>query len=203
MLDEYQRLAKRLLDLALASLGLLLCFPLMLLCAVLIRLDSPGPAIFKQQRVGENGRLFWMYKFRTMIPGAERDEHKLITYTEDGQPLFLKSAHDARVTRVGHYLRRLSLDELPQLFNVLKGEMSLVGPRPELPAVVNLYTPSQRRRLCVPPGLTGWWQIHGRSEHKDSQTEYDLYYLQNYSLWLDLKILWKTIGAVLKGTGAY
>ena len=109
-----------------------------------------------------------------------------------------------RVTRVGRYLRRSSLDELPQLWNVLRGDMSLVGPRPEMPALMELYEPGYRRRLCVPPGLTGWWQVTVRSDStKKEQAESDLYYVQNYSLWLDLKILWKTVGAVLRGNGAY
>jgi len=204
VLDEYQRLAKRLLDLAVAIPALVLSFPLMLGCAIWIRLDSPGPAIFKQQRVGENGQLFWMYKFRTMFVGAEDEEYKLITHAEDGRLLFLKRADDPRVTRAGRFLRRFSLDELPQLLNVLKAEMSLVGPRPELPALMRLYEPGQRKRLCVPPGLTGWWQINDRSDStKYSQTEHDLHYLQNYSLRLDLQILWRTIGVVLRGKGAY
>jgi len=204
VLDEYQRLAKRFLDLAVGSLSLVLCAPLLLVCAILIRLDSTGPIIFRGQRVGENGKLFWMYKLRTMIPGAQKEEQKLITYTKDGKALFRKCLDDPRVTRFGRYLRRWSLDELPQLFNVVKGEMSLVGPRPELPALIKLYGPGQMKRLCVPPGLTGWWQISDRADpERHSKGDYDLYYLQNYSLWLDLKILWRTIRVVLRGQGAY
>jgi exopolysaccharide biosynthesis polyprenyl glycosylphosphotransferase len=204
VLDEYQRLVKRVMDLLLAGLSLIVCSPLLLACAVAIRLDSPGPVFFRQERVGENGRLFWMFKFRTMVPGADKDEHKFIQHNAEGKLVFRKTADDPRVTRIGRCLRRYSLDELPQLLNVLRGEMSLVGPRPELPALMELYQTGQRKRLCVTPGLTGWWQISGRSDRdKLSQVESDLYYLQNYSLWLDLKILWKTIGVVLKGEGAY
>jgi len=204
VLDEYQRLVKRALDLVIAGLALVLASPLMLACAVLIRLDSPGPILFKQQRVGEHSKLFWIWKFRTMTPGAEQGQDELVARTKDGQWTLLKDPHDVRVTRVGRYLRRSSLDELPQLWNVLRGDMSLVGPRPEMPALMELYEPGYRRRLCVPPGLTGWWQVTVRSDStKKEQAESDLYYVQNYSLWLDLKILWKTVGAVLRGNGAY
>jgi len=204
VLSEYQRLVKRLVDIVLAGAGLIVASPLLLLCAVLIRLDSAGPILYTQQRVGQNGRLFWMYKFRTMIPGADKDEHRLIQHDDDGKLVFRKTVDDPRVTRVGRILRRFSLDELPQFLNVLKGEMSMVGPRPELPALMELYATGQRKRLCAPPGVTGWWQVSGRSDRdKRSQAESDLYYLQNYSLWLDLRILWKTIAVVLRGKGAY
>ncbi|MBI4770058.1 MAG: sugar transferase [Chloroflexi bacterium] len=180
-----------------------LAWPLMLLIGVAIRLDSPGPAIFRQLRVGENGRPFWMYKFRTMVSDAERHEPEVLL-DEHGRPRDFKHRGDTRITRVGRWLRRASLDELPQLFNVLRGEMSLVGPRPELRLIVERYEAWQRQRLAVQPGITGWWQVNGRSNlPMHLNTQYDLYYIRNYSIWLDIKILWMTLGAVLRGEGAF
>jgi lipopolysaccharide/colanic/teichoic acid biosynthesis glycosyltransferase len=148
-------------------------------------------------------KTFQMYKFRTMVTGADKLLQRVVVKTPDGK-LVHKTPHDPRVTRIGRWLRRTSLDELPQLINVIKGEMSLVGPRPELPFLVDHYEPWQRKRFAVPPGITGWWQIRGRSERPmHLHTEDDLYYIQNYSLLLDLQILWKTIGVVLSGRGAY
>ncbi len=202
-ISGFNRLVKRALDLAIASVVLVLCSPLMLAIAIAIRIDSPGPAIFKQQRVGENGRLFWIYKFRSMYVDAERRLHEVIQRDEEGRILY-KRRDDPRVTRVGRFLRRTSLDELPQLFNVVKGEMSLVGPRPELPWLVHQYESWQHKRFAVPPGITGWWQVNGRSDRAmHLHTEDDLYYIQHYSPLLDLRILWKTIGVVLRGRGAY
>jgi len=202
-LNPYQRLVKRAMDLVLGCVAFVLALPFMGLIALAIKLDSPGPAIFKQQRVGENGRLFWMFKFRTMVPDAEACLSDVIERTADGRVIH-KKHDDPRVTRVGRFLRRTSLDELPQLWNVLKGEMSLVGPRPELPWLVELYEPWQRKRFAVPQGITGWWQVNGRSDKlMHEHTEDDLYYIQNYSFFLDLQILWKTVGAVLKRTGAF
>lgn len=199
------RLVKRLFDLALSGLLLVLCLPLMLVIALLIKLDSPGPIFFRQQRAGQGGRLFWMAKFRSMVADAEKEEAELLKSTADGRKLFAKSPRDPRITRVGYVLRRASLDELPQLFNVIKGEMSLVGPRPELPWLVEQYEPWQRQRFSVPQGMTGWWQVNGRMQRATFQQrlEDDLFYTQNYSLWLDLRILWKTVKAVLRGEGAY
>jgi len=203
VIDGFDRVVKRLFDLALSTALLLLLWPLMLLIAVLIKLDSPGPALFRQQRVGENGRLFTMYKFRTMFVDAEQRIHEVLRETPDGVA-FLKRPDDPRITRLGRFLRRTSLDELPQLFNVIKGEMSLVGPRPELPLLVQHYENWQRQRFAVPPGITGWWQVSGRAERTmHLHTEDDLYYIRNYSLLLDLRILWRTIGAVLRGRGAF
>lgn len=199
------RRVKRLFDLALGVLLLVLCLPLVLVIALLIKLDSPGPIFFRQQRAGQGGRLFWMIKFRSMVAGAEKEEAELLKSTADGRKLFAKSPRDPRITRAGYILRRTSLDELPQLFNVIKGEMSLVGPRPELPWLVEQYEPWQRQRFSVPQGMTGWWQVNGRMQRATFQQrlEDDLFYTQNYSLWLDLRILWKTIKAVLRGEGAY
>lgn len=202
-LDPFQRLVKRLFDLLVASIGLILTLPFMAMVALGIKLDSPGPIIFKQERVGENGRLFQMYKFRTMVHDAEIRQDQLAQVTINGLPIH-KFYDDPRVTQFGRFLRRASLDELPQLVNVLKGEMSLVGPRPELPWLVNRYEPWQRKRFEVPQGLTGWWQINGRADKlMHLHTEEDLYYIKNYSLWLDIQILWRTVKAVIDRRGAY
>ena len=203
-ISDFDKMIKRLFDIVIASLMVLFSAPSMLLIGLLIKLDSPGSIIFKQQRVGENGQLFWMYKFRSMVANADEQLPNLIRNNEEGKLIFIKSPDDPRVTRLGWFLRRTSLDELPQLINVLKGEMSLVGPRPELPFLMEQYEPWQRRRLTVPPGITGWWQIRGRSDHPiHLYAEDDLYYISNYSLKLDLVILLRTIGAVIKGRGAY
>jgi exopolysaccharide biosynthesis polyprenyl glycosylphosphotransferase len=202
-LNDVQRLAKRLLDLGLGGLLTLLTLPLMGLVALAIKLDSPGPVLFRQERVGENGRLFTMLKFRSMVCDAEEMQDEVNERDEAGH-LIHKKARDPRVTRVGRVVRKFSLDELPQLLNVLRGEMSLVGPRPELPWLVEKYEPWQRKRFAVPQGITGWWQVNGRSDKPmHLHTEEDLYYVQNYSLLLDLVILWKTIWVVLRGKGAY
>ena len=203
-IDGFNRLVKRAFDLLFATVSLIFAAPVIAVIALAVKLDSPGgPVFFKQQRVGENGELFWMYKFRSMVPDAEKRQHEVIQHTADGKVIH-KVADDPRVTRVGQFIRRASLDELPQLFNVLKGEMSLVGPRPELPWLVEQYEAWQRKRFAVPPGITGWWQISGRSERMmHLHTEDDLYYIQNYSPLLDLQILWKTIGVVFKRSGAY
>jgi lipopolysaccharide/colanic/teichoic acid biosynthesis glycosyltransferase len=156
-----------------------------------------------QERVGENGRIFKMHKFRTMVENAEELRH-MVERTDENGHLVHKVANDPRATRLGAFLRRNSLDEFPQFFNILKGEMSLVGPRPEMPFLVAKYEPWQRKRFAVPPGLTGWWQIHGRSDKPmHLHTEEDLYYIQNYSPWLDVAIMLKTVGAVLSRRGAY
>lgn len=202
-LDPLQRMIKRLFDLAISSIGLILALPLMGLIALAIKLDSAGSVIFKQQRVGENGRLFNMYKFRTMVQDAEIRQDELPAAPTAAQPLH-KFYDDPRVTEVGRLLRRLSLDELPQLVNVLKGDMSLVGPRPELPWLVERYEPWQRKRFEVPQGLTGWWQVNGRADKPmHLHTEDDLHYIKHYSLWLDIQILWRTVKAVLNRRGAY
>ena len=203
VIEGLPRLVKRAFDLLVGSLLLVTLAPLMLLIALAIRLDSPGPIIFRQRRVGENGRLFDMLKFRTMMQGAEAHQAALLKETPDGQ-IIHKRKEDPRVTRVGRFLRRSSLDELPQLINVLKGEMSLVGPRPEMPWLVDRYQPWQRKRFAVPQGITGWWQINGRSDKPmHLNTEDDLYYVYNYSLWLDIKILLRTPIAVIRGQGAF
>jgi exopolysaccharide biosynthesis polyprenyl glycosylphosphotransferase len=202
-LNEVQRLVKRLFDLIVGGVTFTLALPFLGLIALAIKLDSAGPVFFRQQRVGENGRIFAMYKFRSMIVGAEKLQHKVNGEDENGN-LIHKSEDDPRVTHVGRFLRRTSLDELPQLINVLKGEMSLVGPRPELPWLVGQYELWQRKRFAVPQGMTGWWQVNGRSDKPmHLHTEDDLYYVQNYSLWMDIYILLKTPWVVLRGKGAY
>jgi exopolysaccharide biosynthesis polyprenyl glycosylphosphotransferase len=202
-LNDYQRAMKRAFDLLVGSLATLVTLPAMVLVALAIKLDSRGPVFYRQRRVGENGRLFWMVKFRSMIDGADKLDTFMLRMSDKGTFSF-KRPDDPRVTRVGHFLRRTSMDELPQLFNVLKGEMSLVGPRPELPWMVDMYQPWQRKRFAVPQGITGWWQVNGRSDKEMYlHTEEDLYYLQNYSIWLDLVILVRTIFVVLRGRGAY
>ncbi len=202
-LNDVQRLVKRIFDLSLALPLLLFMLPVMVFIAVLIKLDTPGPVLFRQKRVGENGRLFHMYKFRTMVVGAEKLQAQ-VNYINGNGDLIHKQAEDPRVTRIGCFLRCTSLDELPQLLNVLCGDMSLVGPRPELPWLVDRYEPWQYKRLAVPQGMTGWWQVNGRSNKPmHLHTEDDLYYIQNYSLWMDLYILIKTPFVVLRGKGAY
>lgn len=199
------RVLKRLFDLAAGSLTLVFLSPLMLATAVAVRMDSPGPVLLRQQRVGEGGRAFCMLKFRTMHVGAETEEQQLAQETGQGPPTFIKRPSDPRITRVGHVLRRLSIDELPQLFNVLKSDMSLVGPRPELPWLVERYELHHRKRFTVPQGMTGWWQVNGRSDRAEYalRMEDDLYYIRNWSIWLDLRILWMTVRTVIRGKGAY
>jgi exopolysaccharide biosynthesis polyprenyl glycosylphosphotransferase len=202
-LTEYQRLLKRAFDLMITLALLPIILPLMCLIAIVIRISSPGPVIFKQERAGENGKLFGMFKFRTMVKNADELRHLVERVNEDGKVIH-KTHADPRVTQLGGFLRKSSLDELPQFFNILRGEMSLVGPRPEMPCFVEKYEPWQRKRFAVPPGLTGWWQVHGRSDKPmHLHTEEDLYYIQHYSPWLDLVILFQTIGAVLSRRGAY
>lgn len=202
-LSPFERAVKRAFDLVVACIWAVPALPLGLLIALAVRLDSPGPVIFRQQRVGEGGRLFWMLKFRSMVKDAEQQQDEVLALNGDGMPL-AKLVNDPRITRVGRFIRRTSLDELPQLINVLRGEMSVVGPRPELPVLVERYEPWQWQRLLVPQGLTGWWQVNGRSDKPMYlHTEDDLYYIQNYSLLMDIQILWRTAAAVIKREGAY
>jgi exopolysaccharide biosynthesis polyprenyl glycosylphosphotransferase len=202
-IDGFQRVAKRLVDLVLGCVIFLCALPMMAIVALAIRLDSPGPIVFRQQRVGENGRLFTMYKFRTMVVDAEQKRDLAVSRTASGK-IVHKRADDPRVTRVGRLLRRLSLDELLQLINVLRGEMSLVGPRPEMPWIVAQYDLWQYQRLAVPQGMTSWYVVNGRSEvPMHLNTQEDVRYVRDYSFLQDLKILWMSVGAVLKGRGAF
>ncbi len=198
----WQARMKRAVDIIVASILLVALLPAMLLIALIIRLDSPGSPIFVQKRVGQYHRIFTMFKFRTMVKDADKLAQQ-VAVEQDGVVIH-KRRRDPRVTRVGAFLRKTSLDELPQLVNVIKGDMSLVGPRPELPWLVVNYAPWQYRRFTVPQGITGWWQVNGRSDRPmHLHTEDDLFYIRNYSLWLDIKILLMTVKVALTGKGAY
>jgi exopolysaccharide biosynthesis polyprenyl glycosylphosphotransferase len=198
-----RRLAKEILDRTVAALALVAVAPLLLVAVLAIRLDSPGPAIFRQERVGRGDRRFVLLKLRTMTVDAERRRDALASRNDCDGVLF-KLHEDPRVTRVGRWLRRYSIDELPQLVNVLLGHMSLVGPRPPLATEVENYPPDLYRRLVVKPGLTGLWQVSGRSDLPwDEAVRLDLHYVENWSLMLDMSILWKTGRAVLSRAGAY
>ena len=204
VLGPIDRVIKRAFDVIVGTLCLVILSPLLGALALLVKLSSPGPVLYHSQRVGEGGTTFHMLKYRTMTVGADREEGALVSETVDGKVIFDKREDDPRITSIGRVLRRYSLDELPQLVNVLRGEMSLVGPRPELPALVARYEPWQRKRFGVPQGITGWWQISGRSSKaKYLHVEDDLYYIRNYSLLLDLRVLWRTLGTVIKGEGAF
>jgi exopolysaccharide biosynthesis polyprenyl glycosylphosphotransferase len=200
--DESLLLVRRVMDLVLASLLLFATLPVMTLAGVLIRATSAGPIVFRQVRLGLHGRPFSVYKFRSMNHGAEQQRSELDTINEMDGPVF-KSSQDPRITPVGRWLRRFSIDELPQLYNVVRGEMSLVGPRPPLADEVARYERWQRRRLSMKPGITCLWQISGRNHVGfDEWMRLDLSYIDNWSLLLDLKILLKTVPAVLLGRGA-
>lgn len=213
-LPQAARALKRTFDIALSAFILLLLAPLWLLIAILIKLDSRGPVLYKQERVGMDGRIFLFYKFRTMRADADDRIHreyqrKLISgqndanLGDDARPIY-KLHRDPRVTRVGRWLRRTSLDELPQLLNVLRGEMSIVGPRPPIPYEVEFYEAWHRKRLDMKPGITGLWQVSGRNRLTfDEMVRLDLFYIENWSLWLDLKIILRTLPAMLRGEGAY
>lgn len=202
-LEAGQRVAKRLFDLFATGFLLLLASPIMILVAALIKLDSAGPVLFRQERVGMEGNHFYMLKFRSMVVDAEARLAELSQNNEGSGPLF-KMKNDPRVTRIGGFLRRFSVDELPQLFNVLNGSMSLVGPRPPLPREVESYESDVRRRLLVKPGLTGLWQVSGRSNLSwQDSVRLDLYYVENWSLAGDLVIILRTVRAVFGSTGAY
>jgi lipopolysaccharide/colanic/teichoic acid biosynthesis glycosyltransferase len=184
---------RRALDVTVSSLALALSAPLLALAMLAIRLESPGPTIYRQRRVGLDGKTFDVLKLRTMVDGAEHMGAGLAV-----------NENDSRITRVGAVLRRSSLDELPNLLNVLRGDMSLIGPRPTIPVQVESYTERQRGRLAVKPGITGWAQVHGRASLPWSERiELDLYYIAHRSLGLDLRILWRTVTMVLGGSGLY
>jgi len=198
------RVVKRIIDVVGAVALAIVLAPFLLLVMVLIRLDSPGPVFFAQERVGRHGRRFTLYKFRSMYLDAEQRRASLRADNEMRGGVTFKMRNDPRITRIGRYIRRRSIDELPQLWNVLKGEMSLVGPRPPLPEEVAQYSLEDRRRLDVVPGITCIWQVSGRSEIPfDRQVELDVAYIESQSVWLDMKLLRKTIPAVLLGKGAY
>jgi len=196
-------LTKRLIDLVLAMLALIVAAPIMLVVAAAVKLSSPGPVFFVQRRVGRGGRPFSMLKFRSMRDGAHLARHEQLHLDFSDGPVF-KAKDDPRVTRIGRFIRRLSLDELPQLFNVARGQMSLVGPRPCLPEEFLTYTDRERQRISVKPGLTCTWQVNGRSDLDfGTWIEMDLAYISTWSLLLDLKLLLRTVPAVLSRRGAY
>ncbi|MDM8530228.1 undecaprenyl-phosphate glucose phosphotransferase [Anaerolineales bacterium HSG25] len=197
------QVVKRIIDLVLASTVLLFGSPIMGLMALMIKLESPGPVLFEQIRVGKDGSRFTIYKFRSMVQNAEAQKAALQKYNEADGALF-KMKDDPRVTRIGRFLRRTSLDELPQMYNVIMGDMSLVGPRPALPTEVAQYQEWHRRRLEAAPGITGLGQVNGRSKLSfDEVALLDIYYIENWSLYLDTKILLQTIPRVILGSGAY
>lgn len=194
---------KRSIDTVVASLGLVVFSPIMGLVALIIKMESPGPVLFEQERVGKNGKLFTLYKFRSMIEGADAQKPQLAALNEADGPLF-KIKNDPRLTRLGKWMRRLSIDELPQFYNVLIGDMSLIGPRPPIPAEVEQYQEWHKRRLEIAPGLTGLSQVSGRSSLTFDETALlDIYYIENWSPALDTKILLQTIPRVIFGNGAY
>lgn len=202
-LEGGQRVAKRLFDIITAAALLTVASPVMAFLALLVKLDGPGPILFRQERVGMEGERFSMLKFRSMVPDAE-DRLADLVHKNEGNGVLFKIKDDPRITRVGGILRKYSLDELPQLFNILGGSMSLVGPRPPLPREVESYEHDVRRRLLVKPGLTGLWQVSGRSNLSwQDSVRLDLYYVENWSLAGDLVIILRTVRAVFHSTGAY
>ena len=195
------RVIKRALDIVFSGLMLFLLSPVLLVIALAIKLDSPGPVLYISERVGKNGRVFRCFKFRTMVRDAERQQERVMHLNERDAILF-KISNDPRVTRAGRILRRYSLDELPQFSNVLLGDMSVVGPRPPMVGEVREYSLSHLHRLDVTPGITGLWQIQGRHDPSfESYVSLDLTYIENWSIALDLKIVAQTVGVVLSGTG--
>jgi exopolysaccharide biosynthesis polyprenyl glycosylphosphotransferase len=201
--EPYRRLVKRPLDVAASLVGLLLLSPVFLVLAIIIKLDSRGSVFFRQQRVGKDGSTFDFYKFRSMVQEAEELKKRLLHLNEVDGPAF-KISDDPRVTRIGKLMRRTSIDELPQLWNVLRGDMSLVGPRPPLPCEVEHYETWQREKLRVVPGITCLWQISGRSHIGFTEwMRLDIEYIRKQSFGLDLKILARTLPAVVSRRGAY
>jgi len=198
------RKVKRVVDVCISVIALILLSPLLIAVGVLIKLDSNGGVLFRQQRVGLHGKSFEMWKFRSMVIDAESKRKALESSNEMEEGVVFKMKRDPRVTRVGAIIRKMSIDELPQLFNVLRGDMSLVGPRPPLPGEVREYQRSDCRRLEALPGITCEWQVYGRSNIPfEQQVELDVHYIRNQSLWFDIVLLFKTIPAVLLSRGAY
>ncbi len=192
---------KRLLDIAASSVALVLLSPVLLAIAIAVRTDTPGPIFYRSERIGKKGRVFGCIKFRTMVPDAERRRTEVLHMNERDSVLF-KITNDPRITRIGRFLRKYSLDELPQLINVLRGDMSMVGPRPPIASEVKRYELNHLRRLDVVPGVTGLWQVQARQDPSfDSYISLDTAYIENWSLWLDIKILVRTVGVVVAGTG--
>ena len=202
--SRWQLVLKRLLDIVVAAILLVLLSPIWYGIVLWIRMDSPGPAIFTQTRVGLRGKPYTIYKFRTMIQNADTIMKARLEKVTDLENFVFQEKDDPRITRSGRFLRKTSLDELPQLLNIFQGNMSLVGPRPEVMDIVKHYTAEQRRRHDVLPGVTGWAQVNGRGELTLGETlAYDLEYVKRWSFRLDLLILWKTLAVVFSGKGAY
>jgi len=193
---------KRTLDVVFSSMVLILLSPLLLAIAIAVKLDSHGPVLYSSERIGKKGRVFRCIKFRTMVRDADKRRADVMHMNERDGVLF-KITNDPRITKFGHFLRKYSLDELPQFFNVLRGDMSVVGPRPPIASEVREYKLSHLRRLDVMPGITGLWQVQGRQDPSfDSYISLDVTYIDNWSIWLDLKIIARTIGVVFAGTGS-
>jgi len=207
IISEYEKkpryfIIKTIIDIIGALCGIILLSPVMLVVAILIKIDSKGPVFFAQQRVGKDGREFMMYKFRSMCLDAEFFLDKLKDRNEMSGPMF-KIKEDPRVTKVGKFIRKTSIDELPQLFNILKGEMSLVGPRPSLPKEVAGFTPFQKQRLVAKPGLTCYWQIRGRSDvNFEEWMQMDVKYIEERNTWIDLSLIFKTVRVMFGDVGA-
>jgi exopolysaccharide biosynthesis polyprenyl glycosylphosphotransferase len=213
-LSDIERFIKRASDMVISGIALILLAPFWLISSLIIKFDSKGPVLFRQERVGMDGRIFLCYKFRTMRADSDEEIHReayrkniegseLANAGDDDKPVFGKVKDDPRVTKAGRWLRRSSLDELPQLLNVLMGDMSVVGPRPPIPYEVEEYDIWHRKRLDMKPGITGLWQVSGRNRLTfDEMVRIDLYYIENWSLWLDLKVILLTLPAMLRGDGA-
>ena len=194
---------KRIIDITISGLALIILIPLFLVVAILIKVESTGKVIFSQDRVGKDGEIFRMYKFRSMVANAEELKRKLILENEATGPMF-KIKNDPRITTIGRFLRRTSIDELPQLFNVLKGDMSLVGPRPSLPEEVEKFDPWMLRRLDVKPGLTCYWQVMGRNSISfEEWMKLDVKYVNERTLWIDIRLIFKTFFVLFGDTNAY
>ena len=202
-LNTGEQVIKRIMDVAGGLAGIVLFSPVMLLAALAIKLDSPGPVIFRQTRVGKNGRTFQIYKFRSMYVDAEERKKELMAQNEMNGLMF-KMQDDPRITKVGKFIRKTSIDELPQFFDVLRGDMSLVGTRPPTLDEYKQYESHHKRRLSMKPGITGLWQVSGRSDIEDFEdvVKLDVQYIDNWSLWGDIKILFKTVWVVFAGRGA-
>ena len=198
------RIIKRLFDIIMSTIALVVISPILLIIGICIKIDDPhGPVFYKQERVGKDGKLFEIFKFRSMVSNADELLEQLRTKNEINGAMF-KIKNDPRITKVGRVIRKYSLDELPQLVNVIKGEMSIVGPRPPLPSEVAKYSKYDKQRLMVTPGATGLWQVGGRNDVDfDTMVQLDLTYIKHRSIWLDLKIMLKTVLIMIKPNGAY
>lgn len=200
--DIIYLLIKRIFDVVLSLIGIIMLSPIFIVTVLLIKLDSKGPVFFRQARCGKDGKEFSMLKFRSMVCDAEALLEKLMDKNEQTGPVF-KIKEDPRITKIGKFIRRTSIDELPQLFNILAGDMSIVGPRPPIPREVEQYTPYQRQRLLVKPGLTCYWQVMGRNKIGfDEWVELDIRYIRERNIWIDMKLIFKTFGVLFGDANA-